>query len=434
MFYHRLMVGLTLAMAPAVLAPATSIAADETFAPVAVISLPGGQKIQSFDISYVDPKLGLYILGDRTNQSVDVIDTTTNAVLTQLHGGFVGPSGNNDTSGPDGVLIIGREVWVGDAPCPTGTGFPNPCGLLATSSVKVMDLISQTLTHTINTLGTARSDELCYDPRHHLVMVANNADSPPFASLISTTTYAVVKKIPFDGTNGAPNSNNGAEQCQWDHRTGKFYISIPGIDGQPPGTGGVAVIDPVSMKVEKTWIIPLASCEAPQGMAIGPDHQILLGCNGAGGANHPTAVIDDRNGHVIKTLPNESGSDMVWYNPGDGHYFLARSAAVGTNQLLGVVDADSPGIWVGGEFAGGDIKADADVITANKSIAGRNAHSVAADPILNKVFVPIPAGVSTICGTLGGIDANGCIAVFKAPNDDRPERLADRDHGRDHDH
>ena len=94
------------------------------------------------------------------------------------------------------------------------------------------------------------------------------------------------------------------------------------------------------MQVETTFVIPFASCQAPQGMAIGPDHQILLGCNGAGGANNPTAIIDDRNGHVIKTLANESGSDMVWFNDGDGHYFLARSSSVGANQLLGVVDAD----------------------------------------------------------------------------------------------
>jgi hypothetical protein len=132
-------------------------------------------------------------------------------------------------------------------------------------------------------------------------------------------------------------------------------------------------------------------------------------------------VIDDRNGHVIKTFDNESGSDMVWFNDGDGHYFLARSASVGANQLLGVIDAEK-------------LKPDADVITANKSIAGRNAHSVAADPVMNQVYVPIPAGVSTICGSLGGVDANGCIAVFKAPNDDRPERLADRFRDHDDDH
>lgn len=419
---HRCMLAcLALTAAPAVLASATSAAAaDEVFAPTAVISLPGGQKIQSFDISFVDPVIGLYILGDRTNQSVDVIDTTTNAVLTQLHGGFVGSTGNNDTSGPDGVVIIAhREVWVGDAPCASGSAHPNPCAPFGSSSVKVIDLFSQQLTHTIFTGGTARADELCYDPRHHLVLVANNADTPPFASIISTTSYTVLKKIPFDGTNGAPNSNNGAEQCQWDHRTGKFYISIPGIVGQPAGTGGVAVIDPVSMKVETTFIIPFASCQAPQGMAIGPAHQILLGCNGDGGSNHPTAIIDDRNGHVIKTLNNESGSDMVWFNPGDDHYFLARSSAFGSSQLLGVVDSDGPG-------PGDAIRADHDAVTANKSIAGRNAHSVAADPILNKVFVPIPAGVSTICGTLGGVDANGCIAVFTTPHDDRGERFSDR--------
>jgi DNA-binding beta-propeller fold protein YncE len=334
-------------------------------------------------------------------------------VLTQLLGGFVGATGNNDTSGPDGVMTVSHhEVWAGDG----------------NSTVKVIDLFSQQVTHTISTGGTNRADEMCLDPRHHLVLVANNADSPPFASLISTTSYTVVKKIPFDGTNGAPNSNNGAEQCQWDRRTGKFYISIPGIDGQPAGTGGVAVIDPQTMQVETTFIVPLASCQAPQGMAIGPDHQILLGCNGDGGSNHPIAVIDDRNGHVIKTLANESGSDEVWFNDSDGQYFLARSSAFGANQVLGVVDADTPGLGHDDEQPGGDIKADADVITANKSIAGRNAHSVAADPDSNQVYVPIPAGVSTICSSKGGVDANGCIAVFKSPNDDMPQRLADRDH------
>lgn len=412
---HRSLICFALALAPTLLTPTAPVRADETFAPVAVISLPGGKQILSFDISFVDPAIGIYVLGDRTNKAVDVIDTTTNTVLTQLVSGFVGATGNNDTSGPDGVMTVGhREVWAGDG----------------NSTVKVINLFSQQVTHTISTGGVNRADEMCLDPRHHLVMVANNADSPPFASIISTTTYAVVKKIKFDGTLGAPNSNNGAEQCQWDHRTGKFYIAIPGIVGQPAGTGGVAVIDPVTLAVETTFIVPFASCQAPQGMAIGPDHQILLGCNGPAGANNPTAIIDDRNGHVIKTLANESGSDEVWYNEGDGHYFLARSSAVGTNQLLGIVHSDTPGLGHD-DKPGSEIKADADVITANKTIAGRNAHSVAADPVTNQVYVPIPAGVSTVCSSKGGNDANGCIAVYKSPNDDKFKKLADRDDKRD---
>jgi hypothetical protein len=81
----------------------------------------------------------------------------------------------------------------------------------------------------------------------------------------------------------------------------------------------VAVIDHIG-KVETTFVIPVAQCFGPQGMAIGPDHQILLGCNGAVNANASTVVIDDRDGHLLATLNNESGADEVWYNPDDGHY------------------------------------------------------------------------------------------------------------------
>ena len=56
-------------------------------------------------------------------------------------------------------------------------------------------------------------------------------------------------------------------------------------------------------------------------------------------------------------------------------------------------------------------------------------HSVAADPILNQVYVAIPGGKSTLCSQAGGNDAAGCIVVLTAPNDDHPERVADRDHG-----
>ncbi len=103
---------------------------------------------------------------------------------------------------------------------------------------------------------------------------------------------------------------------------------------------------------------------------------------------------------------------MVWFNPGDNHYFLARSSAVGSDQLLGVVDAD-------------DRHEDQSVVTAGKNIPGRNAHSVAADPILNQVYVPIPAGVSTVCGSAGGDDTKGCIAVFTGKNDKDDESSDD---------
>lgn len=93
-------------------------------------------------------------------------------------------------------------------------------------------------------------------------------------------------------------------------------------------------------------------------------------------ANASTVVIDDRDGHVLATLNNESGADEVWYNPGDGHYFLARSSAVGTRQFLGVVDAER-------------LKEDTSVATTGKGTGIGNAHSVAADRVRNRIYFPI---------------------------------------------
>ena len=146
-------------------------------------------------------------------------------------GMFTGATGNNDTSGPDGVLIRdSREIWVGDG----------------NSTVKVFDVAgcgeTTTPKKTISTGAASdkRADEMCYDPDDQLILVANNAADPPFASLISTIFYAVVQKI------RSTQSTNGIEQCLWSPRTGLFYITVPGIETPDNGHGQVVVINPAS--------------------------------------------------------------------------------------------------------------------------------------------------------------------------------------------
>jgi hypothetical protein len=400
-----------------VLPLAATASADEVFKATSAVTGLGSQNILGFDISFVDPALGLYILGDRTNKAVDVVDTTTNALIAQVgKGTFTGATGNNNTSGPDGVLFVDqKEIWAGDG----------------NSTLKIFGWPSGTLVvPALSTGGANRVDEMCYDPRDHLVMVANNAETPfPFATLVDSTTHTIKKKITFDGTNGTPKATNGAEQCQWDQRTGKFYISVPEING--PGdnsvAGGVSVIDPKSMTVEKTFTISHDYCAGPQGMAIGPDDQILLGCNGASGdGKHSTVIISDESGGIIAVLNNESGADEVWFNEGDRQYFLARSSAFGPNQLLGVVDA------VGHREDKSGPREDQSVPIAKSGTI--NAHSVAADPEENQVYVPIPgantmvpAGASTVCSSVGGSDTQGCIAVFTAKHDDRSRVAHERE-------
>ena len=381
---------------------------DEVFAPTAQITLPSPQNITAFDISFVDPVIGEYFLADRTNKAVDVVDTATNKLSTQLTATppfrgtapCVPPAGPNDCAGPDGVITVGhKEVWAGDGD----------------STIKVISLTTGATTHVINTGGKFRADELCLDPRDKLVMMANDADSPPFVTLISTDTYTVLKTIKMDGTQGTPNATNGIEQCQWSPRTGKFYLNIPEVNGPGNDTkpGAVLVISPEVVipgtpLIENTFNIPLDKCAGPQGMAIGPENQILLGCN----ASSSTVIINAQSGTVIATLANEGGADEVWFNDGDSQYFLAESGpSFSSNQLLGIIDA-----WSHQE--------DQSVVTGIKSTTavprGGN-HSVAADPVLNQIYVPIAStSGSTVCASAGGSNTRGCIAVFTATGDDKP--------------
>jgi hypothetical protein len=408
-----------------------------TIGPNAVVGMVTAKPLSSFDISFVDPAIGLYALGDRTNNAVDLVDTHDLIFLGFCgQGKFTGATGNNDTSGPDGVLIRdSREIWAGDGD----------------STVKVFDVAGCDGTtspkQTIHTgvVADKRADELCYDPVDQLILVANNAADPPFATLISTLgpTYVPVARITFDGTNGAPKSTNGIEQCQWSPRTGLFYITVPGVKDPNTGEGVVAVISPQSQNVVKVFPIPLANCDTPQGMAIGPAHDILIGCNGQkGSTTHSSVIIDERNGKILATVANESGPDEVWFNEGNNHYFLARSGAAGGGQLqqaLGIIDAGTrvadTGINGIGKVNGTDGTKVCPPVPnpavppvpptiADPKCVHPSAHSVAADSVTNRTFWPIPgvgpndpAGLSFVCGNAGGSNTMGCILVVDGVND-----------------
>jgi len=387
--------------------PGTAFA-EETFSKTSTITVPGG--LNSFDIGFVDPQLGLYFLADRTNATIDQVVTSTNAISQLAKGSFVGVQPGTDTSGPNGVITANdhSEVWAAD-----GVLCNGPCGATTpatqTSRVQVIDLKTGKVTHTIDNGGQRRADELCEDPQHHLVLVANDDELDLFLTFISTESYKIVGKIHLDGSDrNAQNikATNGIEQCQWSPRTGKFYLAVPEVAGTGNNTtpGAVLEINPASMKVQKVFPIEFgfvagppatADCLGPQGLAIGPQREILLGCSNAGKGS---VIINEIDGSLVRNLPGLNGNDEVWYNPGDNHYFLAGSnhpAALG-GPILGVVDQSADN---GNE--------DASVTTAAGS------HSVAADPVKNQVYVPGNKAATTLCG-----GSNGCIAVFTTTNND----------------
>ena len=367
-------------------------------ATVPVPPVPGNASggLYVFDISFIDPHTQLDYLADRSNAVIDVIDARTNVFVKQIKGGFKGFTGSNDTSGPNGVVTAGRFLFVSDA----------------NSRVVSIDLGTDKVISEVSTGGAPglRADEVAYDPADGLLLAVNNADDPPFATVIKVnkTTGVLTRGARVTFTD----ATNGAEQPIWDPRTQRFYISIPEVNG-PGGTGPNGAVyritpDPVNATVDK--VFPVQLCQ-PAGLTHGPGDDVLIGCSvvfdtkGQAWSNTdpnsaaPQQVILNVRTGAVDSVPGVGGSDEVWFNPGDDRYYTA-SRNNPTGPVLGVIDAeDETLVQVVPTFN----------VAKTATHPSGTAHSVAADLHNNHVFVPLPAN-NAFPDCL-----KGCVAVFGAP-------------------
>ena len=362
-----------------------------------------GGAFTGYDIAYFDGNTQLMYLADRSNASIDIFSAKTNTFVGRVGGTgnlFVGIQPrpidpltvNNDISGPDGVVVanfaIGGvkqapQLWAGDGP----------------SLLKGFDLNGLPIS-SINTgaVPPTRVDEMAFDPRDHLLLAANNAAAPPFATLVDTQSKSIVTKITFDGTNadghGAPKATNGIEQAVWDpSHGGRFFISIPELNGSGPG--GVAMLD-TSGNVTHVYDLGSASLGgfakcAPAGLALGATGKLMVGC---GVASQSILLDPNANGGTgsTKAFSQVSGEDMVWFDPTSNRFFLAARLNPG-GAVLGVIDGLTETFLQNVRTTPGD-------------------HSVAVDPVSGEIFVPFGgsfgAATNSICPA-------GCIGVFVTP-------------------
>jgi len=341
------------------------------FRRIATIQIPGNPLV-SFDISWVNRRGNLYLLTDRSNASVDFFDARRNTFEGSV-GGFVGvdPRGN-PYSGPNGVLTIEsqREAWASDGD----------------STVKVIDLTSMQVVDIIDTGGTTRADEMAYDPRDHVLVVANNEEHPPYLSFIDTRTHQILEpRLNF------PNATDGLEQPLWDGQAGRFLQAVPASMTNPGGE--IAVIDPLTHQITNTFPIPMQQGRrcSPHGIDMGPRHEILIGCS-LGGSDTHTIIMSASDGRILAVINEVGASDQVWFNRSDGNYYLGARNFPG-GAVLGIIDSETNS-WV------------QNVPTAP------NAHSVAATQRDDHVFVPLtPLPSDPEC-------PRGCIGVY-ADEDDK---------------
>jgi hypothetical protein len=421
----------SLVASPALAAPCTGPGAPTTTQTKCLTAITiTGSPLRSFDISWTNPDRAEFYFADRSNAGIDVIDTHTLKFVRTITG-FVGiklnSSGgvNNSISGPDGVTSHGRWLYAGDGD----------------STLKVIDLNAAAIKQVISTGGTTRLDEMALTSDGKLLIAANNAEDPPFATLFSAngdnaaSNVNKIIKITVDPAIMPTGVGLSIEQPAWDPTTKRFYTSLPIIANNPMGCnygqlggpitchGGMLVTDPLHPTAVQgafdpttnTGVVPLPAC-SPNGATVGPHDNIMLGCTpGNNPSDTQTLVINAKTKQSVSTN-GITGSDEVFYNRGDNRYYLGASRNPGQAKL-GVVSGRTNFFIEGIPQSTG-------------------SHSVAADSKRNLIFVPQVAPASVVgsggdtttvgAGICGG--TAGCVAVYKHDLDD------DDDDGDDHDH
>jgi hypothetical protein len=395
---------------------------------VGVITVPG-KPITSADIAWVDPATERYYFADRSNAGVDIIDAEKNLWVGRVAGmaGALPSGGGTATTngpGPNGVLVTpNRRLWAGDGNSTVQIADIDPDSPTYLTILKtVSTAIPACDTATPPGSGAAghwcgRADELGYDPKDHLILIANNAPlSPtklcptvtnpaahcliaPYATFISATPpYAVLGTIAFAGA-------GGLEQPVWDAALGRFWITVPGPAG---GNPTVVRVDPHTMKADKTYVLNCVSLTGAAsasitGAALAPYQHLLVSACGF------PITLNALTGTVYQVIKGVGGGDEVWYNTGDGRFYVTGplDGVPGHVQQLGVIDAEH-----------------STLLQTIPEVRGKNPAAFAEN---NQVFTivqitaAIAAGTATddsVCATQFGFKGTGCIAVFAHPDDE----------------
>jgi hypothetical protein len=360
----------------------------QTFIPVPADTAnvqPGGA-FSSFDISFADPVTGNIFIADRSNASVDIFSGSSLTFLGRATG-FTGQQATTSVSGADGVLTV------------TSGGMTTLYAGDGNSTLKVFNATNPaapSLLQSISTGGATRVDEMAYSPTAHLVLAANNAESPAFGNLFSTTnggppvTLTPPLKITVPAAQGGI-LQGGMEQPAWNPKTGTFFVSIPALAGTN-NPGGVAEISTagVVLRTIDFGTLGISSC-APTGLAVGGSGNLMVGCGNVGAAAillNPAGA-----GSIVKTFAGLGGTDELWYDPTTNAFYVTGNNGTNDTRFFDVV-TDNP--------LGGTITQTVNLPTTT------SAHSITVDPFNGDVFV-------ALAGTAGPNGVNPCPASFANP-------------------
>ena len=333
---------------------------QRTYNLLRTITIPASDGgLVGFDISWVDSQAGRYYLANRgtgatpAKPNITVINTEQLTLLDPI------PL----TTAPNGVVAIhtGDDKQSGASTLVVGGSNSTAIFIDLSHPLNTPDAVS--------TGGNNRADELAYDPEDHIILIANDRDTPaPFVTFISTEIPRhVLGKIKYDGSMGNPKSTGGIEQPVWNGAKNKFYLAIPSTEANPKGE--VDEIDPIAMAI--TRIFP-TTC-GPAGLALILGQRLMTSCGD---------VLQVPTGRVLNTVAGV-GADEIWFNPGDERVYFGGGVPTGPPPAVRI---SVPVVFA----------ANYNLITtltvgalATATQPAHTTHSVAADSELNRIFVPV---------------------------------------------
>jgi hypothetical protein len=387
------MIGMAATAGPAV---ADVVNPVPTFIPVPSDSAnqQPGLAFSAFDISFADSVTGNIFIADRSNAGVDIFSGSSLTFLGRATtspppfsaGPFTGQQATTSVSGPDGVLTVTSggvtTLYAGDG---------NSTLRVYNATNPAQPFLTQA---PISTGGTTRVDEMAYSPLTQQVLAANNAETPAFATLFSTTNgHSPVTPIVSHITVPGGINDGGMEQPAWNPTTKTFFVSIPQLAGanNPGGVIEVTTTGTVKQTID-FGTLGIASC-APSGLAVGGS-TMLVGCNARGTTQTTQAVLLNKDGSFNKMIPGTGGTDELWFDPKTGKYYVTGDVNNANNSRFFKVFDEN-----------GNLLQTVNLPTTT------SAHSITVDPFTGDVWVPI-------AGTVGPNGVNpcptsvGCIAVF----------------------
>jgi hypothetical protein len=272
---------------------------------------------------------------------------------------------------------------------------------------------------TDNTHYCGRSNEIAYDPVHHIVAVqnpnplshvrcratgancTNNAGITAAGAALEGYLTFISARPPYRVLGHLTFGNGTVEGHVWVPQLNRFLLPM---QNPPAGADGVvrpfhAVINARTMREESRRSYVCA--DIPGTTNAGGNNNLQLAGNNlwAQMCGRPIR-LDVRSGAVLNVVTETSTGDQAWFNPGDGNYY--NTGNVAGVASLGVMNA----------FTG----------AFEQGVANIGGASPSAYAKTNEIFTRVPFNANTAadnrCSAESDAAGRGCVVVFAHVADD----------------